>query len=483
MEHPLPARPSFLPPRPGTTVSTTASADAGPSRLPPNPTASSSSTHGRGSAPSTLGLPPSKPIITTAPNGGCVICSNPPKYTCPRCATKTCSLPCSKTHKTRDECSGVRDPAAFVSLKEYGQGAWSDDYKWLEEGRRKVGGWGQGIKVEEVPASTSSSNNTFNRNGRGDRDRQLLRNRRGKKMGKVDGLKRELEKRGCSVQFMPEGMAKRKMNQSSWNPKSQQLYLTVHLSIPSNLLESETSTESHKTINHQRVLFASSSPASTGLPTLSSLLPETLDPTSVVLLLPFHSTPSQPAPEHTTNQKLFYPPLDSSKTLNDAMRGTAWVEFPVIQIMQRSEWEDGLKKGDIVVVPLVEPMVSVRDSGWGKRKATAGPMADAAAAEKARTGDDATEDASVGDYTGGEAKRARTDDGVQSGGGQSLVGLGDYASDDDDEDDEGASEYGGDEQQVVGEDDDAEDGDEVDPPLEVLQAVGAALIADLGEAA
>ncbi|WVF70768.1 hypothetical protein IAT40_005562 [Kwoniella sp. CBS 6097] len=477
MEHPLPARPSFLPPRPGTTPSIPASADAGPSRLPPI------SAHVNNPSPLASS---SKPIITCSPNGGCVICSNPPKYTCPRCSTKTCSLPCSKAHKTQESCSGVRDPAAFVSLKEYGQGVWSDDYKWLEEGRRKVGGWGQGIKVEEVPASFSSSS-TLNNKGRGDRQTQMqLRNRRGKKVAKVDGLKRELEKRGCSVYFMPEGMAKRKNNQSNWNPKSQQLYLTMHLQIPTHLLDADSSSDSLKNVNHQRVLFASPASTSTALPTLVSLLPETIDANSIVTLLSFHSMPSQPAPEHALGQKLFYPPLDPSKTLNEALRGTAWVEFPVIQIMERTKWEEGLKQGDMVVVPLVEPMLSVRDAGWGKRKAVAQPMADVRS-------DDIAEEGAKDSMVASEAKRVKVDDdgiigsggGGGGGGGEGLMALGDYVSDDDDkeeEEEDGNDVSGGGDVDLLDGHEGASD-DEVDPPIEVLQAVGAALIADLGEAA
>ncbi|KMU87162.1 hypothetical protein CIHG_05103 [Coccidioides immitis H538.4] len=49
----------------------------------------------------------------------CTIChTNLPKYTCPRCSTRTCSLPCSKRHKLWSQCSGVRDPAAYLKRKE-----------------------------------------------------------------------------------------------------------------------------------------------------------------------------------------------------------------------------------------------------------------------------------------------------------------------------------------------------------------------------
>jgi hypothetical protein len=35
----------------------------------------------------------------------------------------------------------------------------------------------------------------------------------------MEGLRRELENRGVEVEFMPEGMGRRKLNQSSWNSK------------------------------------------------------------------------------------------------------------------------------------------------------------------------------------------------------------------------------------------------------------------------
>ena len=38
----------------------------------------------------------------------------PPKYRCPRCSTRTCSLTCTKRHKKWAQCSGVRDPAAYI---------------------------------------------------------------------------------------------------------------------------------------------------------------------------------------------------------------------------------------------------------------------------------------------------------------------------------------------------------------------------------
>lgn len=45
----------------------------------------------------------------------CPYCNcQPHKYRCPACFARTCSLACSKKHKLYSQCTGVRDPTAFV---------------------------------------------------------------------------------------------------------------------------------------------------------------------------------------------------------------------------------------------------------------------------------------------------------------------------------------------------------------------------------
>ncbi|WWD18001.1 hypothetical protein CI109_102448 [Kwoniella shandongensis] len=406
-------------------------------------------------------------LPTPTTSADCAICSQPAKYTCPRCSFRTCSLPCSKTHKSRDSCSGVRDPAKYVPLKEYGQGAWSDDYRWLEEGRRKVGGWGEGVKIEEVSTSTS---NTRGRGGmRGGGSAGGTRGGGLRRPNRTDGLRKELANRGCEVSFMPEGMGRKKLNQSSWNPKSQQLHITLHLSISQQLLDPTSADTSTKTISHNRVLFAASEP--TTMPILSSFLPPSLvDTTSdLVFAMPFHSTPSRPAPDHAPGQKLFYPPLDSAKSFAEVLRGTAWVEFPVIHVMKRSDWESSIEKGTVGIVPVSQGSMQTRDSGWGAKRRVQ-------VVEEREDEEDST-------------KRARTMATALNIPGpasvptstptEGLMALGEYESDSEVEDEveEGELDKVDDEMAAL-EGETAED----DPPPEMLEAVGMALIADLGEA-
>jgi len=165
-----------------------------------------------------------EPILTSTPGASssrlpqkCSICSQEPKYTCPRCTARTCSLSCSKAHKSSTGCSGQRDPAKFVTLTEFGQGDWGGDYAYLESGRRKIADWGK-----DLPLATSNGPSNGRGNGRpGQGQGHGHGHGHGKKRGppKLEGLRRELEMRGVEVEFMPEGMGRRKLNQSTWNPK------------------------------------------------------------------------------------------------------------------------------------------------------------------------------------------------------------------------------------------------------------------------
>ncbi|KKY14119.1 putative hit finger domain containing protein [Diplodia seriata] len=63
----------------------------------------------------------------------CSICNrNAPKYRCPRDSVRTCSLPCYKRHQQWAQCSGKRDPAAFVKRNELATPSGIDhDYNFL----------------------------------------------------------------------------------------------------------------------------------------------------------------------------------------------------------------------------------------------------------------------------------------------------------------------------------------------------------------
>ncbi|VDN97149.1 unnamed protein product [Rodentolepis nana] len=63
----------------------------------------------------------------------CTVCAtNEAKYTCPRCAIRTCSLSCCKSHKLTYSCSGKRDVAAYVDKEDYNYFSFLSDYRFLE---------------------------------------------------------------------------------------------------------------------------------------------------------------------------------------------------------------------------------------------------------------------------------------------------------------------------------------------------------------
>ena len=50
----------------------------------------------------------------------CLICfENKPKYTCPKCAMRTCSLNCCILHKEKQNCDGIRNRLSFIPIKNY----------------------------------------------------------------------------------------------------------------------------------------------------------------------------------------------------------------------------------------------------------------------------------------------------------------------------------------------------------------------------
>lgn len=73
----------------------------------------------------------SDPLLTTL----CTICHrDPPKYKCPRCGVRTCSLPCTKKHKAWASCSGERDPASYIPRERLVTDAGVDhDYNFISK--------------------------------------------------------------------------------------------------------------------------------------------------------------------------------------------------------------------------------------------------------------------------------------------------------------------------------------------------------------
>lgn len=199
-------------------------------------------------------------------------------------------------------------------------------------------------------------------------------------------------------------------------------------------------------ITHPRVSVL---PRSVPPATLNSLLPEDLLAKNPILALPYYYPRSRDTPDPTppSRSAKYFPPLDGSKPIDQALNGTAYVEFPTIRVFDRTEWLGKLGNGEVSVVPRFETKV-----------AESGP-----AAAQAKTV---------------PAKRARPE-------GLGL-GLGAYDSNSDEDDEggeeegEGEGEDGGDE--VAGTEEARDDSTTQDITLSprMAQAIGDALEADFG---
>lgn len=53
-------------------------------------------------------------------------------YKCPACERKYCSADCCKGHKEKFDCSGTRNKTPYVSLSQFDQKQFLDDYFFLE---------------------------------------------------------------------------------------------------------------------------------------------------------------------------------------------------------------------------------------------------------------------------------------------------------------------------------------------------------------
>lgn len=137
----------------------------------------------------------SLPLLTTL----CPICyKSPPKYRCPRCSIRTCSVECSKTHKTRASCSGIRDPAKYIPKSEMKSSTIDMDFSFLKRVQ----------KAREVPDRLRMPESGKARTSK----RRLEHAKRNVAMKKAQA-------RGVDVQRLPQWMERSIQNKTRWDSK------------------------------------------------------------------------------------------------------------------------------------------------------------------------------------------------------------------------------------------------------------------------
>ncbi|KAI0467870.1 hypothetical protein F4859DRAFT_492917 [Xylaria cf. heliscus] len=189
------------------------------------------------------------PLLTSL----CTICHiQEPKYKCPRCGARTCSLSCVKKHKTWSSCNGERDPTVFVALGKLKTDAGIDhDYNFLTKIERSV------ERAERVLRE----------------DREILpqedfqappqkrtRLNKGQSRGRTtvdDGPRKwdrnaihRLRQLGIHVSSLPYGMTRSKENKSSWNRRTK----TINWQVEWLFFDSERSTTTENAPQPKRIL-------------------------------------------------------------------------------------------------------------------------------------------------------------------------------------------------------------------------------------
>lgn len=163
------------------------------------------------------------PLLTSL----CAICHiSKPRYTCPRCSIKTCSLACTRKHKTWNSCSGVRDATTYVQSKQLRTPTGIDhDYNYLFRMESRIRSSehdlieGRGLlkKDELRPATVQEVKWSTGKDGR---KRKVVLTRMLKDTGRQGlpkGLERRLTELGVRILHAPTGMQRQKENKTSYN--------------------------------------------------------------------------------------------------------------------------------------------------------------------------------------------------------------------------------------------------------------------------
>ncbi|PBP18808.1 hypothetical protein BUE80_DR010490 [Diplocarpon rosae] len=149
----------------------------------------------------------------------CTICHiEPPIYTCPRCFLPTCSLDCSKRHKIRSMCDGIRDPTVYRPISEVATPWGLDhDYNFLHGIETRISR-SEKVLIEDLELVTEQE---LERARAGETEEAYAR-RTGKKTRELPGqacIERVLKEERIRIIKAPKGMRRNKENATNWHRK------------------------------------------------------------------------------------------------------------------------------------------------------------------------------------------------------------------------------------------------------------------------
>ncbi|KAM3431787.1 hypothetical protein NHJ13734_007145 [Beauveria thailandica] len=169
------------------------------------------------------------PMLTSL----CAICHIAvPRYKCPRCGLRSCSLACTKKHKAWSECSGTRDPTTYLPPSRLRTPAGVDhDYNFLhgierslERAERVLVDERRLVQAEELrPVTVQEVRWKTGRDGRKRRVlvTRLLREAKTRQFER--SLAHRLRKLNVEVICVPTGMTRQKENYTTLNKRTSRI--------------------------------------------------------------------------------------------------------------------------------------------------------------------------------------------------------------------------------------------------------------------
>ncbi|KAL9117029.1 MAG: hypothetical protein Q9187_006438 [Circinaria calcarea] len=280
----------------------------------------------------------------------CKIChTNPPKYRCPRCSTRTCSLTCIKRHKLWALCNGIRDPAAYKTRDQLATPTSIDqDYNFIAGIERGLEGAERDSRARGVPL----------------KEKAVTRD--GPVKGEVN-LRQALERSGVRIEKAPVGMSRSRQNKTSWSKNQRCISWTIEWVLDDsrralgNCLDNQAISEAYakefqpsqaqkQPPKKKRKLQVAAPPDPDEAPStnpatdaLHPFLPESLHPPPPAPSEP--PTPLSPSPAlhfylhiprtSVPTKKTALVPLSRTSTLAGVLRSRIVLEFPTIYALKQ----------------------------------------------------------------------------------------------------------------------------------------------------
>ncbi|TGZ85033.1 hypothetical protein EX30DRAFT_14869 [Ascodesmis nigricans] len=281
----------------------------------------------------------------------CLYCHlRPPIYTCPGCLTRTCSVACVQRHKKYKQCSGARDPAAYVKRsKLMTESGVNRDFNFLVGVEREIG---RRAEVEEGRAKGELTTMVGDAETPVGGDEGKGENRRARKRREEFG--RLVKERGIRVLWAPWDGFERARENRTWFSKGSKISWTISWLLPSSS-SSSSSSQPHRILEHN-------------IPEIKPLIQALRDST----LLPaewrhhkkvrFYLVLQSPANQRRCTE------VEKSETLKQALKYQSVLEFPDILVSMEETLEGWEVVENRMIVELAEEDRVVEAEGRKKTR-------------------------------------------------------------------------------------------------------------------